>query len=116
MWCDREISCRTTFFHVTYQFWIAYLAISASRTYKHLGIFTNFQPDEATHDIEEKILTAEYAATSKAWSLMRSKSDLGADLRRQHSQLSVRNAITALAHKLARIFYGDARGGISEEE
>src|SRR5262249_22846721 len=48
-----------------------------------------------------------------AWSLMRSKSYLGAYLRRQRSRLGARKATTATAHKLARIVchllrYGEA--------
>jgi len=38
-----------------------------------------------------------------AWSLMRSHSYLGAYLRRQRSRLGAPKAITATAHKLARI-------------
>jgi hypothetical protein len=40
-----------------------------------------------------------------AWSLMRSKSYLGAYLRRQRSRLGSPKAILATAHKLARILY-----------
>ena len=40
-----------------------------------------------------------------AWSLMRSKSYLGAYLRRQRFRLGAPKAITATAHKLARILY-----------
>lgn len=40
-----------------------------------------------------------------AWSLMRSKSYLGAYLRRQRSRLGAPKAITATTHKLARILY-----------
>jgi len=38
-----------------------------------------------------------------AWGLMRGHSDLGAYLRRQRSRLGAPKAITATAHKLARI-------------
>jgi transposase len=48
-----------------------------------------------------------------AWSLMRSKSYLGAYLRRQRSRLGAPKAITATAHKLARIVYGLMRYGIA---
>jgi transposase len=46
-----------------------------------------------------------------AWSLMRSKSALGAYLRRQRSRLGAPKAITATAHKLARIVYHLMRYG-----
>jgi transposase len=46
-----------------------------------------------------------------AWSLMRSKSYLGAYLRRQRSRLGSPKAITATAHKLARILYHLMRYG-----
>ena len=56
-----------------------------------------------------------------AWSLIRSKSYLGAHLRRLRSRLGAPKAITATAHKLARIFYTVLRYGVayqkrSEEE
>ncbi len=52
---------------------------------------------------------------------MRSKSDLGAYLRRQRSRLGAPKAITATAYKLARIFYTVMQYGVaypkrSEEE
>jgi hypothetical protein len=64
---------------------------------------------------------AAYTFRLAAWSLMRSKSYLGASLRRQRSRLGAPKAITALAHKLARIFYTVMRYGVayqkrSEEE
>ena len=46
-----------------------------------------------------------------AWSLMRSHSYLGAYLRRQRSRLGAPKAITATAHKLARIVYHLMRFG-----
>jgi transposase len=46
-----------------------------------------------------------------AWSLMRSNSYLGAYLRRQRSRLGAPKAITATAHKLARIVYHLVRFG-----
>jgi transposase len=48
-----------------------------------------------------------------AWSLMRSKSCLGAYLRRQRSRLGAPKAITATAHKLARIVYHLVRYGMA---
>jgi transposase len=48
-----------------------------------------------------------------AWSLMRSKSYLGAYLRRQRSRLGAPKAITAAAHKLARIVYNLVRYGLA---
>ena len=54
-----------------------------------------------------------------AWSLMRSKSYLGAYLRRQRSRLGSPKAITATAHKLARILYHLMRFGqayVQQEE
>ena len=48
-----------------------------------------------------------------AWSLMRSKSYLGAYLRRQRSRLGAPKAITACAHKLARILYNLMRHGVA---
>ena len=64
---------------------------------------------------------AAYTFRLAAWSLMRSKSYLGAYLRRKRSQLGAPKAITATAHKLARIFYTVMRYGVayqkrSEEE
>jgi transposase len=48
-----------------------------------------------------------------AWSLMRSQSYLGAYLRRQRSRLGAPKAITATAHKLARIVYNVMRYGLA---
>ncbi len=48
-----------------------------------------------------------------AWSLMRSQSYLGAHLRRQRSRLGAPKAITATAHKLARIVYNLMRFGVA---
>jgi transposase len=47
-----------------------------------------------------------------AWSLIRSHSYLGAYLRRQRARLGAPKAITATAHKLARILYNLLRHGI----
>jgi transposase len=51
-----------------------------------------------------------------AWSLLRSKSYLGAYLRRQRSRLGAPKAITAAAHKLARIVYNLMRYGLAYVE
>jgi transposase len=54
-----------------------------------------------------------------AWSLLRSQSYLGAFLRRQRSRLGAPKAITATAHKLARIVYHLLRYGeayVAEQE
>ena len=48
-----------------------------------------------------------------AWSSIRSKSYLGAYLRRQRSRLGSPKAITAAAHKLARILYNLMRFGMA---
>ncbi|MDW8224375.1 MAG: hypothetical protein RMJ82_15640, partial [Gemmatales bacterium] len=53
------------------------------------------------------------ALSLAAWSLMRSHSYLGAYLRRQRSRLGAPKAITATAHKLARILYNVMRYGIA---
>lgn len=54
--------------------------------------------------------------SKQAWSLMRSKSDLGASLRRQRARLGAPKAITATAHKLARIFYTVLRYGLDYQK
>src|SRR5207244_3446880 len=48
-----------------------------------------------------------------AWSLLRSHSYLGAYLRRQRARLGAPKAITATAHKLARILYNLLRYGLA---
>ncbi|HEX4610147.1 MAG TPA: transposase, partial [Urbifossiella sp.] len=48
-----------------------------------------------------------------AWGLMRGHSYLGAYLRRQRSRLGAPKAITATAHKLARIVYNRMRYGVA---
>ena len=48
-----------------------------------------------------------------AWGLVRSKSYLGAYLRRQRSRLGSPKAVTATAHKLARIVYNLMRYGVA---
>ena len=48
-----------------------------------------------------------------AWALMRSHSYLGAYLRRQHARLGAPKAITATAHKLARILDNVMRHGVA---
>ena len=56
---------------------------------------------------------AAHALRLAAWGLMRSKSYLGAYLRRQRSRLGAPKALTALAHKLARIVYHLVRYGLA---
>jgi hypothetical protein len=48
-----------------------------------------------------------------AWSLVRSKSYLGAYMRRQRGRLGKPQGITATAHKLARILYNLMRYGVA---
>ena len=62
---------------------------------------------------------AAHALRLAAWSLMRSQSYLGAYLRRQRSRLGSPKAVTATAHKLARILYHLMRHGeayVQQEE
>ena len=59
---------------------------------------------------------AAYTFRLSAWSLLRSKSDLGASLRSQRSRLTALKAITATAHKLARIFYTVMRYGVAYQK
>jgi transposase len=54
---------------------------------------------------------AAHALRLAAWGLVRSASGLGAYLRRQRSRLGAPKAITATAHKLARIVYALVRHG-----
>jgi transposase len=54
---------------------------------------------------------AAHALRLAAWCLMRGKGALGAYVRRQRSRLGAPKAITAAAHKLARIVYGLMRYG-----
>lgn len=56
---------------------------------------------------------AAHALRLAAWSLLRSQSYLGAYLRRQRSRLGAPKAITAAAHKLARILYNLMRHGVA---
>ena len=56
---------------------------------------------------------AAHALRLAAWSLLRSKSYLGAYLRRQRGRLGAPKAITAAAHKLARIVYHLVRFGMA---
>ena len=56
---------------------------------------------------------AAHALRLAAWSLMRSQSALGSYLRRQRSRLGAPKAITATAHKLARIVYHLMRYGVA---
>jgi transposase len=55
---------------------------------------------------------AAHALRLAAWGLIRSKSYLGAYLRRQRGRLGAPKAITATAHKLARIVYHLMRYGV----
>ena len=55
---------------------------------------------------------AAHALRLAAWGLMRSKSYLGAYLRRQRARLGAPKAITATAHKLARIIHNMMRYGV----
>jgi transposase len=59
---------------------------------------------------------AAYTFRLAAWSLLRSKSYLGASLRRKRGQLGAPKAITATAHKLARIFYTVMRYGVAYQK
>jgi len=56
---------------------------------------------------------AAHALRLAAWGQKRSKSYLGAYLRRQYARLGAPKAITALAHKLARILYNMMRYGVA---
>lgn len=59
---------------------------------------------------------AAYTLRLAAWSLMRSKSYLGAYLRRMRGRLGAPKAITATAHKLARILYTVMRYGVAYQK
>lgn len=56
---------------------------------------------------------AAHALRLSAWTLIRSQSYLGAYLRRQRSRLGSPKAVTATAHKLARIVYHLMRHGMA---
>jgi transposase len=56
---------------------------------------------------------AAHALRLAAWALVRRTSYLGAYLHRQRSRLGAPKAITALAHKLARIVYHQVRYGLA---
>src|SRR5262249_33903879 len=56
---------------------------------------------------------AAHALRLAAWWLVRSQSYLGAYLRRQRARLGAAKAITATAHKLARIVYHLLRYGVA---
>ena len=56
---------------------------------------------------------AAYTFRLAAWSLMRSKGYLGAGLRRLRSRLGAPKAVTATAHRLARISYAVMRYGVA---
>jgi transposase len=59
---------------------------------------------------------AAHALRLAAWGLMRSKGYLGAYLRRQRGRLGAPKAITATAHKLARIIYNMVRYGLAYQK
>jgi transposase len=59
---------------------------------------------------------AAHALRLAAWGLMRSKGYLGAFLRRKRSHLGAPKAITATAHKLARIIYNMMRYGVEYQQ
>ena len=87
-------------------------------TVKHftswLGLRPNFKKTggkvQSSHTRRGKGRAA-YTFRLAAWSLIRSKSYLGAHLRRLRSRLGAPKAITATAHKLARILYNMMRFG-----
>ena len=62
--------------------------------------------------LREALYRAAGAFRLAAWGLMRSTSYLGAYLRRQRSRLGAPKAVTATAHKLARIVYALMRYGV----
>jgi hypothetical protein len=81
-----------------------------------LGLCPQFQKTGGKVKSSRTRLGKNRAATAlrlAAWSLMRSKSYLRAYLRRQHSRLGAPKAITATAHKLARILYNLLRYGLA---
>ncbi len=59
---------------------------------------------------------AAHALCLAAWGLIRSKSYLGAYLRRMRVRLGAPKAITATAHKLARIIYALVRYGVAYQK
>src|SRR6516162_6847477 len=89
-------------------------------TVKHftcwLGLCPNWQKTggmvKSSHTRRGKNRAA-HALQLAAWCLTRSHSYLGAYLRRQRSRLGAPKAITALAHKLARIVYNLVRYGLA---
>ena len=70
----------------------------------------NAECGTGTHSFSFRIPNSEFRIPQ---SLMRSQSYLGAYLRRQRSRLGAPKAITATAHKLARIIYNVMRYGIA---
>jgi len=81
-----------------------------------LGLCPQFQKTGGKVKSSRTRLGKNRAATAlrlAAWGLMRSKSYLGAYLRRQRSRLGAPKAITATAHKLARILYNLLRYGLA---
>jgi len=81
-----------------------------------LGLCPNFKKTggkvKSSHTRKGKNRAAR-ALRLAAWSLMRNKGYLGAYLRRQRSRLGAPKAITAAAHKLARIVYHLVRYGVA---
>ncbi len=89
-------------------------------TVKHfaswLGLCPNWKQTGGKVKSSRTRLGKNRAATAlrlAAWSLMRSHSYLGSYLRRQRSRLGAPKAITATAHKLARIIYNLMRYGLA---
>ena len=81
-----------------------------------LGLCPNFKPTGGTVKSSATRKGKSRAARAfrlAAWSLVRSKGYLGAYLRRQRSRLGAPKAITAAAHKLARIVYHLVRYGVA---
>jgi len=67
-------------------------------------------------DLVFRIPSSEFRIPHFKPTLVRSKSYLGAYLRRQRSRLGAPKAITATAHKLARIFYTMMRYGVTYQK
>ena len=81
-----------------------------------LGLCPQFKKTGGKVQSSKTRLGKNRAATAlrlAAWGLMRSKSYLGAYLRRQRSRLGAPKAITATAHKRARIVYNLLRYGVA---
>ena len=66
------------------------------------------QPDQWRQSFEERnpaSCQSRRYRSAPSWSLIRSQSALGANFRRLRSKLGAPKAITAMAHKLARLIY-----------